>query len=777
MAFLAVGASPAECRLIEAWRDGVRPSAVGREHGRVIQVPEPRADETLWPALVAELEAASDELVLVPVRVCWLPPERGGRRTVRIIDLVMGNPRRPPPRRQDRLSRIPDRFEIVLGDPATVGALRSRWDDAGRGYPAGPSAFARFVVRRGVLALERAEYRLIGAEYKVPRLVREQITETARFHTLVQDLATSLGRPLADVTRDAQGFLTEMVAGSSRLFIDLTQQFSRAVYRQGYDPAIDVDPAQVERVRADMNRYPAVVLPSHRSNLDAIVMPAVLHEHHLPRTHTFGGINMAIWPIGTVFRLGGTIFIRRSADDPVYKAMLREYVGYLMEKRFSLQWYIEGGRSRTGKLLAPKLGLLTYVVDAYRQGRTDDVAFVPASIAYDQFHDVRDYALEASGRPKQPENLAWMIRYIRSQRQNFGRIYVRFAEPILLSDFLGTPENAQAMGRDESRLAMQKLGLEVGRRINTVTPITSVALMTLALLATDGRPRTLDEIAAAVAHPLQHALRRRLPMTASAAELDTIDGVKRTLDELMRHRVVKAHEGPETLYHIGAEQHVAASYYRNTIVHFFVVPAIVELALVSTSETTGDDDLIQVAAAHAARIRDLLKFDLFFEDRAHYLKSVRDELEAVAPDWEVLLKTREGLRTLIDSLPVIWSPAVVRPLFEAYWVVADALARQAVVGPFDEQHFLSTVPDLGRYGLLRGWIRSPDAVSSHLFRAALDLARHHKLTDNEAADVLERRRDFARELAALLDRIDDLEAVGAGRGDPDRQRPVRGRLR
>ena len=94
---------------------------------------------------------------------------------------------------------------------------------------------------------------------------------------------------------------------------------------------------------------------------------------------------MAFWPYGTIFRRAGRIFIRRDIkNDPVYRWVLREYLGYLVEKRFTLEWYIEGTRSRTGKLAPPKLGLLRYIADACREGRTDDVAMVPVSIVYDQ---------------------------------------------------------------------------------------------------------------------------------------------------------------------------------------------------------------------------------------------------------------------------------------------------------------------------------------------------------------------------------------------------------
>ncbi|MGD9795323.1 MAG: glycerol-3-phosphate 1-O-acyltransferase [Acidimicrobiia bacterium] len=763
--YLAIGASVVELSLLRAWLERSVADGSARP-GVIVRAPLPKAPEREWPQFIDQLDALDDEEVLVPVRVTWLPPERNGRRSVRLVDLAMGNPRRPGPRRQALLGKDPGRYMVTAGESATAAMLRNRWNVVGGSLAGQRSGFARFVMRRAVLAVERAEYRLVGAEYKMPSLVREQITLTARFNNLTQQLADSLGRSAESVAAEAHRYLDEMVAGSSRMFVDFTVQFADFVYRQGYDPVIDCDREQIETVRSYMQRYPALVLPSHRSNLDALVMPATLHEHHLPRTHTFGGINMAVWPIGPLFRMGGTIFIRRdTSDNKVYKAMLREYVGFLMEKRFSLQWYVEGGRSRTGKLLPPKLGLLTYVVDAYREGRADDVAIVPASIAYDQIHDVRDYAAEASGRPKEPETLGTLVRYVKSQRQPFGRIYTRFAEPMLLSEAMGTPQELATMSDADLRLAMHKVGLEVARRINSVTPITGTAMVTLALLLPGHRARTLEEIIEEVRRPLEFARRRDLPMTASAQQLDSSKEVKRTLDALCRHKVVRSYPGPETLYEIGAEQHVAASYYRNTVVHFFLIPAIVELALVSAAMAPGDDPPAAFVAS-ATRLRDLLKFDFFFEEREAFVESLWREFDTSAPSGAELMSTRAGVERLLDQLPMLWSPVVLRSILEAYWVVADALTRQAIVGVLDEKALSASLPDLGRFALRRGWIRSPEAVSTHLFKPALDLMRHMGLTDNRRPQIVEDRAAMASELRGLLDQIDAVAAVGIGRVKP-----------
>ena len=155
-------------------------------------------------------------------------------------------------------------------------------------------------------------------------------------------------------------------------------------------------------MRRALEEHPAVLLFSHRSYIDGAVVPLAMQENRLPPVHMFGGINLAFPPLGTLMRRSGVIFIRRNIGDPLYRYVLKEYVGYVVEKRFNLSWSIEGTRSRTGKMLPPKLGLLTFVADAYLDGRSEDILLQPVSISFDQLHEVAEYADYARGGEKNP---------------------------------------------------------------------------------------------------------------------------------------------------------------------------------------------------------------------------------------------------------------------------------------------------------------------------------------------------------------------------------------
>ncbi len=368
--FLVVADGSLEHRLVERWIRRHRPAGTPDGAVTTIAIPDPhgRRREALDARLVAWLAqdpagtAGHADTLFVPLRVVWLPPERDGERTARLRDVVtLGDPRTPGALRQRLIAtRERERARIISGEPATAARLREDFARHSAVEPAGAGTaadLAAFVARRAGLALEQAEWRMLGARYKVPSHVVDDIQSRADFRQGLDELAARLGRPVADLRDEAGEVLEEMAAGHSRYMIDLSADFARWMYTQAYEETIHYDRQRFEEIQVLVQRYPVVFLPSHKSYLDPVVMRWIFHQQGLPPNHTAAGRNMNFWPIGPLYRRAGAFFIRRSfKDDPVYKFVVREYVGYLIEKRFHLEWYLEGGRSRSGKLLAPKLG-------------------------------------------------------------------------------------------------------------------------------------------------------------------------------------------------------------------------------------------------------------------------------------------------------------------------------------------------------------------------------------------------------------------------------------
>ena len=293
-------------------------------------------------------------------------------------------------------------------------------------------------------------------------------------------------------------------------------------------------------MRELLHASPAVVLSSHKSYLDGGALTVGFHDHGLPPLTVFGGINMSFWPLGSLWRRANMVFIRRGGDDAVYRCTLRHYLAYLVSQRRPLQWFLEGTRSRTGKLGPPRLGLLVYIADAYRDGRIEDLQLVPVAVSYDQLQEVTEYAGEARGAAKSAESLGWLVRFVRAQRGRFGAVYVRFGEPVSTRASLGSPEEARASSPEAYRLALQKLAFEVSRRINDAIPISGSSLVTLALLGARGHALTLQQIRAAIPGYLDFARRRGLPMTPTSA-LDSDAAVVGVLDGLIAQGVARSH--------------------------------------------------------------------------------------------------------------------------------------------------------------------------------------------------------------------------------------------
>jgi len=589
----------------------------------------------------------------------------------------------------------------------------------------------------------------------------EDLAETPEFLAALAKVARESGRGEATVVATARRYLHELRSGHSDLVYSWLVRAGRALLGSGYG-RIDYDPVQAARIRELLQASPAVVLSSHKSYLDGGALTVGFHDHGLPALTVFGGINMSFWPLGTLWRRANMVFIRRGGDDPVYRCTLRHYLAHLVSQRRPLQWFIEGTRSRTGKLGPPRLGLLAYIADAYRDGRIEDLQFVPVSVSYDQLQEVTEYAGEARGAAKTAESLGWLVRFVRAQRGRFGTVYVRFGEPVSARTILGGREDAAAAGPEVRKLALQKLAFEVSCRINDSIPITGSALVTLTLLGARGRSLTLPQIHAAIPGYLAFARRRRLPMTATAA-LDSDAAVIGVLEGLIAQGVARSHAaGKQAVFGIAPEQYLAAAYYRNTIVHYFLSSAIAELALLGAAEHASAHRLAAFEA-EALGIRDLLKFDFFFRDRAQFVAGVESEAETLAPDWrEQLASGPDGVASLLGAAPMLCSDMMLRSFFEAYAVTAEVLTSGEGTDSFELSGFLDRCMGLGNQQLLQGRLRSPEAVSRHLFRAGIELARSRGLW-SPVEDTGVRRREFATHIQALLRRLSIVHRIAVRR--------------
>ncbi|WP_168702579.1 glycerol-3-phosphate 1-O-acyltransferase [Gordonia paraffinivorans] len=730
-------------------------------------------DAEIRPGSEVDFEELPPETLLVPVRPVWLPAARQGERRVTLGDvLVLSNPRRPlGPMQPIIRKRRPDALRVAAGEPATIAQLRDRHD---REQVA--SSFDEFVRLQASISAERAERQIVGDRYKVPRLVAEQISSSARFRAGAAELAAELGRPTDAVVAEAIDKLSGFVATQSRLMRDIFSATFDRLHERAWNVSVDVD--TLNSLRKLNKKTGLIFLPSHRSYVDPLVLAKDLRSNDFPPNLVLGGNNLSFWPVGPIARRSGMIFIRRKfGADPVYKFAMRSYLAYIIEKRFNLEWYIEGGRSRTGKLRRPMLGLLRYVVDALDQLEDVDVTIVPTSIVYDQLHEVGAIAAEDAGGVKKPESVGWLLRYAKAQRDYLGEARVRFGRPLSLRETLAEAGEGSAQ--------LEKVAFRVMDEINSATPITATSLVGFAGLGARDRAYTLSEIEAVLAPLLDYIDQRGLP--GPDPSLCRGVGLIQTLRVLAGNGVVATYEGgSEQVWWIVPENRAVAAYYRNGAIHHFVDRAIVEMGLLALAEgevqagstpirsdhvgstpPSPDEGLLAAAQREALRIRDLLKFEFFFPPKQEFLHRLGVELDLLAPGWREVTPSQEWTYEMLHRhTGALFARRTLQPFFDAQLVVATKLVELGNTAR-EKDTFIKDCLGLGRQLDLQGVLRSKDSVSKDLYDGGYRLADNRGLIHGEGVvDLRVARQNWLDEVELMRDRlariaaIEDLQPVG-----------------
>jgi glycerol-3-phosphate O-acyltransferase len=759
--------SNVERRLVDRWLAGARAGASG--NGRGLEV-LPAEGQQLAGRLTR-----GDNPLLVPVRVVWSADPEPDRTLARLVDVMTRGWALRARARAAR--RTPPQHRVVVGRPATVRELMRRhrhereWSDN--------ADFVRFVARQATLALDRAERALTGNRFKVPREVAGQIVGSAHFGREIRRLAAETGRPADEGATEAAADLESIVASIDPSAVDLFSGVLRPMHDKAW--TVHADTAGLAPLRELNAEHALVFLPSHRSYTDPFVLADVLRSNDFPRNHVLGGDNLRILGLEALARRSGIIFIRRSfGGDPVYKAVVREYFSWLAAKRFNLEWYMEGGRTRTGKLRPPKYGLLSDVASAVETRRTEDVYLVPVSIIHDQLQEVHQMAAEQTGAAKTPEGLRWLMGYARAQRRPVGGVHVSFGEPLSLRAALSAANDpaldarADARGDDDTavedsaarRLALQKTAFEVFVRINRVTPVTPIALAALALLGVRDRALTLSQVRRVVEPVLDYVDARGLPHTGIAS-LRTNGGVAEALLSLRREKVVSAYtEGSEPVFSVESGHHIVAAFYRNSAIHHFVNRAIVELAILEVGDLTGREALAKGFQA-ALDLRDLLKYEFFFPDKETFRDELISELTLIDPDWRSDDGDSARTRKLLRQSRFLCAHRVLRSFVDAQWVVAERLAQHDPATPVDEDALLERCAAVGQQLLLQGKLHGPESLSRELFASALRLAANRGLLAPDSApgegerDLATRRRAFAAEVRGVVERVVAIDETDA----------------
>ena len=760
MLFLLDAEHDVERELLEEWVDSTRETSEA-EDTNMSRLSLPilfgRKGRLVTGDLARHLDMDPGTQV-IPLRVVWLPRESRRRSGPRLRDLVLGDPRHPRRFASKAILRLsPDRVRRIAGTSASIAELRSDFETLLSGEDGGSESigdFAAFVVRRASVALDVAERRLRGNRYKVPRYVIDGLWASPGFNRSLEALAAELGKPVASLREKAQRYMKEMVARPNSFFIDWMAKIARFVVSLGYENEIVTNADDIERTRQLMRDYPTALLWTHKSHVDGLAVLSVLYDNDLPAPHSLGGINMAFTGAGALGRKSGVIFIRRTfQDNPVYKLVLKHYLGYLMQKRFPLSWAFEGTRSRVGKLMPPRFGLLKYAIEAAHETQASDLHFIPVSISYDLIGEVGDYAREQAGRKKRPESLRWFLGYLKRLRAPMGRVYLDFGEPVAIEGPTPAPDDVD----------LPKAAFEIAVRVNNMTPVTFPALACIALLAAAPRALTLDELRAAIIELVQWLYKRRIRMTDNFRRGHDAELAELAQIVLNRGLISAYDQGQEPVYSLDEDRSAIAGYYRNTVVHYFINKAIIELAWAGALDSPARQR-VNVFWAETDRLRDLFKFEFFYSPSDEFREQLTAEISMYDPDWEsALVERKDKARAMLANMRPLIAHASLLPYIEAYGIVAQVLSSLDPDAGIDEKECVAACLKLGQQRYLQRHISSQASIAKLLFTNGYRLFANYGLTGGGEPAVGAKRTEVAQEFEGLSERLDLIQSLAQPR--------------
>ncbi|KAJ4368285.1 hypothetical protein N0V83_006641 [Neocucurbitaria cava] len=362
-----------------------------------------------------------------------------------------------------------------------------------------------------------------------------------------------------------------------------TQLLTRA-YHQG----VHVSSEEVLRLRAvadkaAKDKHSIIFLPCHRSHVDYVSLQIICYRLGLALPTVVAGDNLNFPVVGSFLQHAGAMWIRRSfGDDQLYITLVQAYIDTLLQSGYNLECFVEGGRSRTGKLLPPKFGILSYMLDSVASGRVDDAIICPVSTQYDKVIEVDSYISELLGQPKPKENLMDFLSASSVLSLKLGRVDVRFHEPWSLRTFINQQRERfsqlpQQLDTKEDRLRLLRtLGYKVLSEINDVSVVMPTALVGTVLLTLRGRGVGKSELIRRVEW-LSDRVRAQGGRVAHFGNLPTSVVVDRALEVLGPGLVGLVPGLPEDTYY--AVDRFQLSFYRNMTIHLFILQSLVSAAL------------------------------------------------------------------------------------------------------------------------------------------------------------------------------------------------------
>ncbi|KGQ33019.1 glycerol-3-phosphate acyltransferase [Gallibacterium genomosp. 2] len=551
--------------------------------------------------------------------------------------------------------------------------------------------------------------------------------------------------------QEAEKILQEIAANFNYSSLRVADRFLRWLWNRLYQ-GINVEHADRVRKLA-LEGHEIVYVPCHRSHIDYLLLSYVLYHQGLVPPHIAAGINLNFWPVGSIFRSWGAFFIRRTfKGNRLYSTIFREYLAELFHRGYSVEFFIEGGRSRTGRLLAPKTGMMSMTLQALQSGQqTRPITIVPVYIGYEHVLEVDTYAKELRGAAKEKENAGLVLRVIKKLR-NLGKGYVNFAEPITLNNYLNQhyPDWRNHSADDKNRPewfneAVSRVSNQVMVNINRAAAVNAMNLTVSILLSSRQRALSKELLIEQIDSCLQ-LLRNTCYDDDIILPNENGESILQHVLNLDRVGILIEKDNFGEIVRLERNSAVLMTYYRNNIQHLFVLPSFIA-SLVLHHEAIELNLVLEAVKKFYPFLANELFLNIPEERLQKYLLSIIDELCR-----QEILKRHENILTINKkrgrSLQLL--AAGVREILQRYFITLSLLKAEPNKTRTELEKESQSIAQ--RLSVLHG-INAPEFFDKAVFSAFINGLKQNGYFDTEG-NVNNEKLD---QLLSILHKIISLE--------------------
>ncbi|OMO22637.1 glycerol-3-phosphate 1-O-acyltransferase [Vibrio sp. 10N.222.47.A9] len=574
----------------------------------------------------------------------------------------------------------------------------------------------------------------------------DRLLKSEAIKKAIEDEAQAKNISIEKASKEAQDIMDEIAANFSYSLIKRGEKILGWLWNKLYQGLHISNASTVRKLAQDGHEI--VYVPCHRSHMDYLLLSYVLYHEGMVPPHIAAGINLNFFPAGPIFRHGGAFFIRRSfKGNKLYSTIFREYLAELFAKGYSVEYFSEGGRSRTGRLLQAKTGMLAMTIQAMLRGMNRPVTLVPVYIGYEHVMEVATYAKELRGKRKEKENASLVIRTLRKLR-NFGKGYVNFGEPIQLNQYLN--EHAPEWTKDIDPMGTSKpqwmnpvvndLATKMMTHINDAAATNALTLCATALLASRQRALSRDSLVSQINCYL--SLLKNVPYS------DTFTVPKDSAEDLVKHaeslnKFLIESDSMGDIISLDRHQSILMTYYRNNIIHLFALPSLIAQMTIRQHGLTIDTIQENVAAIYP-----FLKKELFLSYDEDQLESVvANIIEELVGQGMLVVSDNQVTINQSNSQALMLLGRTISETLQRYSIALNLLAENPDLDKSDlEQKSQDIAQRLGR---LQG-INAPEFFDKGVFASMFATLKQQLYLDNDGNCDLEKTQQFAKLLYSML---------------------------